>query len=433
MVNPSKQRSAAHTNLNPHGSGCRVLLLDPWALFRDPALFAPPSGPTCFQGSDDRTHLPKRSTTIIWVPKMSLLQRRRREVKALQVSRPSTTPVEDCECLKRYQILEMIGQGSSGKVYRAQRRSDQCKVALKVMDAVDEEALQLRRSEFEVLCTVSHPNIVTAHDFFSSNGRAVLVLSYHSGQTLRSLVKKSGSLPEAVGQRLFTKLMTAVDYLHSRRIVHRDITANNIIVSEDTIDLHLADFNAAKALFDGGSLTLTGSMDYLPPEVLKGESSSEKHDIWSAGLCLHLMMLGQLPYKSVSFPSSEAFREVVTNRPVTCTGSMYSGISDSCKSLLKQCLALEKEARPAAMILLEMEWLEELELHCGFMRRSTLPIKSDVSDDAIFGHVEPVTSPRSPTSPGRRASLPPRLRVAAGRGNDTASMIRQEVLPLCAA
>eukprot|EP00435_Cladocopium_sp_Y103_P033294 s1051_g8.t1 len=288
--------------------------------------------------------------------RMSLLQRRNLAPLQRISSRPPSPLKVDQQCLKGYDILELIGQGSAGKVYKAQRSSDRRKVALKVLEAPDEEMLQLRRSEFEVLKTVSHPNIVSAFDFFSSNSRAVLVLSYHSGQTLRKLVKHSGGLPEAVAHRLFGKLASAVDYLHSRRIIHRDITENNIIISDDRIDLHLADFNAAKALTEGGALTLTGTMDFNPPEVLNGHSSSEKHDIWSLGLCLHLMLLGSLPHKRGA-ESKEALSLALTRSPVRCVGPRYGGISEPCKELLRQCLAIEKEARPAAMILLQMDWL----------------------------------------------------------------------------
>ncbi|CAL1154087.1 unnamed protein product, partial [Cladocopium goreaui] len=286
----------------------------------------------------------------------SLLQRRNLAPLQTISSRPPSTEVD--QCLKGYDILEVIGQGSAGKVYKAQRSSDRRKVALKVLEAPDEEMLQLRRGEFEVLKTVSHPNIVRAFDFFSSNSRAVLVLSYHSGQTLRKLVKHSGGLPEAVARRLFGKLASAVDYLHSRRIIHRDITENNVIISDDRIDLHLADFNAAKALTEGGALTLTGSMDFNPPEVLNGHSSSEKHDIWSLGLCLHLMLLGSLPHKRGA-ESKEALSLALTRSPVRCVGPRYGGISEPCKELLRRRRAQgawpkEKEARPAAMILLQM-------------------------------------------------------------------------------
>lgn len=341
--------------------------------------------------------------------RMSLLQRRNLAPLQTISSRPPSTEVD--QCLKGYDILEVIGQGSAGKVYKAQRSSDRRKVALKVLEAPDEEMLQLRRGEFEVLKTVSHPNIVRAFDFYSSNSRAVLVLSYHSGQTLRKLVKHSGGLPEAVARRLFGKLASAVDYLHSRRIIHRDITENNVIISDDRIDLHLADFNAAKALTEGGALTLTGSMDFNPPEVLNGHSSSEKHDIWSLGLCLHLMLLGSLPHKRGA-ESKEALSLALTRSPVRCVGPRYGGISEPCKELLRQCLAIEKEARPAAMILLQMDWLASKEL-TGSRPRCGTDVAAKTSIAAARVVLRSAT--REPNSPGllRRSSLPPRLSVTA--------------------
>ncbi|OLP74688.1 Serine/threonine-protein kinase 36, partial [Symbiodinium microadriaticum] len=135
------------------------------------------------------------------------------------------------ELEENYDLLEKIGRGSSGQVFRARRKADEKEVALKVMSATSPDVVASRRAEFEILSHLSHPNIVQGLDFFCSGSTAVIALSYHSGSTLSRAVRDSASscLMEADSKRLFRKLISAVSYLHEHRIVHRDVKADNIL------------------------------------------------------------------------------------------------------------------------------------------------------------------------------------------------------------
>merc|ERR1712176_1195419 len=115
------------------------------------------------------------------------------------------------------------------------------------------------------------------------------------GRSLEDTVRKSPKkhLTESQARLLFLKLMNAIAHLHTHNIIHRDVKAENILVSLALDSIRLLDFNTATA--SAGALTMTGTIDYLPPEVLLGESPSQTSDIWSAGLCLHLMLIGALP------------------------------------------------------------------------------------------------------------------------------------------
>ncbi|CAE6923868.1 STK36 [Symbiodinium sp. KB8] len=93
--------------------------------------------------------------------------------------------------MQKYTALQLIGRGATGKVYRAQRCADSQVVALKLMTAMDDDMLNCRRQEFEVLRGLSHPNIVQGLEFFSFPGSAVVVLSYHPGSTLTKAVQEA--------------------------------------------------------------------------------------------------------------------------------------------------------------------------------------------------------------------------------------------------
>ena len=240
-------------------------------------------------------------------------------------------------------------------------------MALKIMSATGPDVLASRRAEFEILQNLRHPNIVQGLEFLCSDTTAVVALSYHAGSTLYRAVRESagGCLEEVASQRLFKKLLSAVCYLHEHRIVHRDVKAENVLVSSDLTDLHLVDFNTARPLMEGGSLTMTGTLEYAAPEVLHGESPSEQHDVWGAGLCLHWMLMGSLPHRPSGYPNVEAFAEAVLSEPVTCQEGRWQVISKDCRTVVRQCLALKKHQRPAALLLLAQPWLQDLPCMCS--------------------------------------------------------------------
>eukprot|EP00438_Fugacium_kawagutii_P001738 Skav219919 [mRNA] locus=scaffold2006:125513:126052:- [translate_table: standard] len=150
--------------------------------------------------------------------------------------------------------------------------------------------------------------------------------------------------------------------MHSRRVVHRDIKAQNIIISPEQTNLHLLDFNVAKSLEDGGAYTMTGTMEYASPEVLDGLSPAEKHDVWCTGLCLHLMMTGSLPQMFSNYRSVQDFSKALRSQPVDWTFPQWTSASEECKDVVGECLTLDMACRPAPLLVLRMDWFAELPL-----------------------------------------------------------------------
>jgi len=261
-----------------------------------------------------------------------------------------------------FELLEALGQGTTGCVYRARRRADDERVALKVMRMEDEELLAIARNEYEILRTIEHPNVVQALDFFTYRMGAVLVLEFFEGQTLESAVREAPrqrlrERPEAVC--LFAGLAQAIAHLHAMRIIHRDVKAANMLVSNDLRSLKLIDFNTARCVLEG-ALTMTGTADYLPPEVLLGESLSEAGDVWAAGLCLHLMLSGNLPYQRLSFATNRDFGLAVRSRagaPLSGDGAPCPDLSEACGAVLRGCLEIDPQLRLSAAELLETAWV----------------------------------------------------------------------------
>ena len=229
---------------------------------------------------------------------------------------------------------------------------------MKLLDAPDEQIVSARKKEFEVLQNLQHPNIVEAMDFMSSGTQAIVVLSFIQGSTLDVAVKaiERKCFSEEISRDLIEQLMSAVNYMHSRRVVHRDIKAQNVIISPDQTGLHLLDFNTAKSLEDGGAYTMTGTMEYASPEVLNGHSPSEKHDVWCTGLCLHMMITGSLPHSFSRYGNFEDFMAAVFRAPVNWQSPKFQSASSECKDVVGKCLTLDMACRPALLLVLRMEW-----------------------------------------------------------------------------
>jgi serine/threonine protein kinase len=275
-------------------------------------------------------------------------------------------PFASAQCQKleeHYENLEKLGEGSCGVVYRARSRLNNKQVALKVMRMHDEERLVNARKEYELLSHVNHSKIIQVFDFFTYPMGAVLVLELFDGTSLENAVKESSHrrLEEEVARNLFIQLLQAVAHLHAQGIIHRDVKAENILVSPSLSDLRLVDFNCAKNLQEGGALTMTGTADYMPPEVLQGESPSDASDIWAAGLCLHLMLVGRLPSRRrrplvVLQVDDLSLRNSMT---VNLEGQQWELVSEPCKTIVQMCLASQIKQRPQASELLALDWLQE--------------------------------------------------------------------------
>lgn len=304
---------------------------------------------------------------------MGLLQSRRKNFSAtpsincelvFQAQDSSTDPFACLRLTEQYDGFEKLGEGSCGVVYKVRSRADNKEVAIKVMRMHDEENLSIAQKEFDLLRQVNHPNIIRALDFFTYAMGAVLVLDYFAGNKLMKAVRRMPGrhLQESTARRLSVQLLGAVGHLHERGVIHRDVKADNILVSFDMSDLRLVDFNAAKQIAESQALTMTGTVDYMPPEVLQGESPSQAGDIWAVGLCLYIMLDGNLPSERRALHRSLDGSPGLQAHPhsgslVLLGGKRWSDISESCKQVLRSCLEFNSDLRPKASDLMAMSWL----------------------------------------------------------------------------
>ncbi|MDE3195700.1 MAG: protein kinase, partial [Acidobacteriota bacterium] len=225
---------------------------------------------------------------------------------------PAATPDPADSSLDRYRILDRIGMGGMGVVYKAVRSDDEFSklVALKIVraaagDAGGQSLISRFRNERQILASLEHPHIARLLDGGTTpEGMPFLVMEYVDGIPLdRYLHEHTLTLRERI--ELFRQLCSAVSYAHQKLIVHRDLKPANILVAADGAP-RLLDFGIARLLDDSAGRTVTGvaamTPEYASPEQIRSLPLSTSTDIYSLGVLLYEILSGHRPYRKTSGP-----------------------------------------------------------------------------------------------------------------------------------
>ncbi len=214
--------------------------------------------------------------------------------------------------LGNYSILAPLGQGGMAHVYRACQENLDREVAVKVLPpwyASDNNFVKRFNQEARLVARLSHPNIVTIHDFNESNGHLYIVMQLVDGGTLkhkldaaRGMVGTNGPGALDVGEvyRIFQQLASALTYAHEHGIVHRDIKPVNVLMERSGRPI-LSDFGIAKVLAGSSGLTRpgagVGTPEYMSPEQCRGEEEVDgRADIYALGVMLYESLTGRTPF-----------------------------------------------------------------------------------------------------------------------------------------
>ncbi|NWU76172.1 STK36 kinase, partial [Onychorhynchus coronatus] len=204
--------------------------------------------------------------------------------------------------MERYHVLEMIGEGSFGRVYKGRRKHSAQVVALKFIPKVgrSEKELKNLQREIEIMRGLHHPNIIQMLDSFETDKEVVVVTDYAEGE-LFQILEDDGSLPEDQVQTIAAQLVSALYYLHSHRILHRDMKPQNILLGKDGV-VKLCDFGFARAM-SIHTMVLTsikGTPLYMSPELVEERPYDHTADLWSVGCILYELFVGTPPFYSNS-------------------------------------------------------------------------------------------------------------------------------------
>jgi len=248
----------------------------------------------------------------------------------------------------RYQLLERLGAGGMSDVFRARDLMLERSVAIKVLheNYSNDTAFQQRfRQEARAAANLSHPNIVTVHDFGFDHGQLFIVMEHIPGKDLKTLLRQRGrySVEEAIP--LIVQACAGIGYAHRAGLVHCDIKPHNMIVSPDG-RLKVTDFGIARAMStilpDERADVVWGSPQYFSPEQAVGEPPSPASDVYSLGVVLYEVLTGALPFTA---PTSEELARLHLEMAPIPPSEYVPDIPSALEQIVLKVLSKEPAAR----------------------------------------------------------------------------------------
>lgn len=208
----------------------------------------------------------------------------------------------------KYQILEELGRGGFGTVYKAQDTVLGRLVAIKILHAalvIESNFIERFRQEARTAAMLDHPNLVPVFDFGETEGRYYIAMGYMPGGSLKDLLKREGKLESKRAYEVLAQVCEGLEYAHTRGIIHRDLKPGNILFDENG-KARLADMGFARVMCEGASRSmsasgsLVGTPAYMAPETWRNKPATPQTDIYSLGCILYEMLTGKVLFEGES-------------------------------------------------------------------------------------------------------------------------------------
>jgi len=314
------------------------------------------------------------------------------------------------EQLGRYKITRQLGAGGMGVVYLAEDTVLGRPVALKtlrILEGIDPNARQSFAERFlqeaRIVAQMDHPGIVPVYDFGYEGELAYFVLEYVSGTTLSERLEKGPRLDRVTASRILNEAAAALDYAHSRGVIHRDVKPANILLRDDG-RVKVADFGIAK-LSGAKTMTATGMMmgtvEYMSPEQIRGEAIDGRTDQFSLAVVAYQMITGARPFESNSAISLA--HKIAYDQP-----SPASAATQGLAPIVDRVLAQALDKQPAVRFTTCSEFTRQLEQAWG-----GVPVTAAVTQigtreavgPTFIGHSAMTLPVAAPVPPGHAKKL----------------------------
>jgi len=203
---------------------------------------------------------------------------------------------------ERYEVLEELGRGGMGEVYRVKDEKLDEEMALKVLKpeiAVHKDMIERFKNELKLARKIAHRNVCKMYDLNEEEETPYITMEYVKGEDLKSSIRKKGKLDEKEAVAVAKQVCEGLVEAHELGVVHRDLKPQNIMIDEKG-NAKVMDFGIARSV-EAAGMTQTGMMigtpDYMSPEQAEGEEADQRSDIYAMGVILYEMVTGGVPFK----------------------------------------------------------------------------------------------------------------------------------------
>ncbi|XP_043275119.1 serine/threonine-protein kinase GG21441 isoform X2 [Venturia canescens] len=284
----------------------------------------------------------------------------KRNPNAPQVRTPSPSSLILPQPLRfQYAVGHVIGDGNFSVVRHCIHKATGAEYAMKIVDKYKCKGKEtMLASEVAILRQVCHPNIISLIGEQETVDQLFLVIELVKGGDLFDAISAATKFPEAEASVMISHLTSALAYLHSHQIVHRDVKPENLLVELEGSRvrcLKLGDFGLAQVVHET-LYTVCGTPTYVAPEILAESGYGLKIDVWAAGVILYILLCGFPPFISLENDQEELFERILSGQ-YEFTAPYWDHVSDSAKQLISNMLQAQPELRFSAEDVLDHPWL----------------------------------------------------------------------------
>lgn len=254
--------------------------------------------------------------------------------------------------LRDFEIGKPLGRGKFGSVYLARERKSKFIVALKVIkkkQLLESNVEHQLRREIEIQSHLRQKNILRMYGYFWDEKRIYIILEFAPGGELYKQLTSRGHFSEQITAKYISDLSIALSYCHTKHIIHRDIKPENLLIGNKG-EIKIADFGWSVHAPTSRRMTLCGTLDYLPPEMVEGRDHDSTADIWSLGVLTYEFLIGNPPFEA------EGYR--ATYRRISSVDLKFPpSVSPGARDLISKLLVKEQSKRMRLLDIPKHPWI----------------------------------------------------------------------------
>ena len=263
----------------------------------------------------------------------------------------------------RYEIIEELGKGGMGRVYRVEDKKLEQEIALKLIKpeiASDKKTIERFRNELRIARNIRHKNVCGMFDLGESLRAHFITMEYVRGEDLKSFIHRSGQLAVGTAIRIAKQICEGLSEAHKLGVVHRDLKSNNIMIDKEG-NVRIMDFGIARSL-EGKGITgagvMIGTPEYMSPEQVEGKETDQRSDIYALGIILYETLTGRVPFEGDT-PFTVGVKHK-SERPKD-PRELNSQIPEDLNRVILRCLEKDREKRyqSAGEVRSELSKIEE--------------------------------------------------------------------------